>query len=58
VLDDLCGSIERDPRSADARAHDRRNTMVRMATRLQAVLADPDGITFHGVARAEVLSLA
>jgi hypothetical protein len=34
------------------------NTMVQMATRLQAVLADPDGITFHGVARAEVLSLA
>jgi hypothetical protein len=34
------------------------NTMVRMATRLQTVLADPDGMTFHGVARAEVLSLA
>lgn len=34
------------------------NTMVQLATRLQAVLADPDGITFHGVARAQVLSFA
>lgn len=33
------------------------NTMVRMATRLQTVIADPDGMTFHGVARAQVLSL-
>lgn len=33
------------------------NTMVRMATRLQTILADPDGITVHGVARVTVLSL-
>jgi hypothetical protein len=32
------------------------NTMVRMATRLQAVLVEPDGVTFHGVARVSVLS--
>lgn len=33
------------------------NTMVRMATKLQTILVEPDGITFHGVARVEVLSL-
>lgn len=33
------------------------NTMVRMATSLQAVAVDPDGVTFHGVARVRVLSL-
>lgn len=52
---DIYGDIERilDRQRLVLTGH----TAVRMATRLQAVLVDPDGVTFHGIARAEVLSL-
>lgn len=40
------------PLNADGSVH----TMVQMGTRLQTVVPDLDGVTFHGVARVEVLS--